>query len=198
MDREGLLELLDRYARRHPDEGATVDRIRALLETRDRAYHRDCFEPGHITSSAWIVSRESGSALLTHHRKLERWLQLGGHTDGETDVVASAIREAEEESGLARFAALPRGGPPEILDVDVHVIPARGDEPAHEHHDVRFLLEVSEKQPISAQVAESLDVRWFAPAEIAGRTDEESVLRMARKAAVWLARSPVGPGPDVG
>ena len=193
MDRETLLALLDRYEVRHPDERGTVDRIRDLLRTRERAYHRDCFAPGHITTSAWIVSQETGAALFTHHRKLGRWLQLGGHTDGDTDVVASAIREAEEESGLSRFRALPWDAGPEILDVDVHVIPARGREPAHEHHDIRFLLEVSEKQPIAASEAESLAVRWFTPEEVGARFDEESILRMGRKAADWLARRPVSP-----
>ncbi len=198
MDRAGLIDLLDRYESRFPDERPTADRIRDLLRSRERAYHRDCFDPGHITTSAWIVSQESGAALFTHHRKLGRWLQLGGHTDGETDVIASAIREAEEESGLSRFRALPRDGGPEILDIDVHVIPARGHEPAHEHHDVRFLLEVSEKQPISAQEAESLAVRWFTRDEIDLRFDEESVLRMGRKAAAWLARAPADPARSEG
>jgi 8-oxo-dGTP pyrophosphatase MutT (NUDIX family) len=193
MDRAELLDLLDGYAVRHPDEGATVDRIRALLRERERAYHRDCFSPGHITASAWIVSRESGAALFTHHRKLGRWLQLGGHTDGSTDVLASAIREAEEESGLRGFRAMPIEERPAILDVDVHLIPARGSEPAHEHHDVRFLLEVSERQAIVRQEQESHAVRWLPPDEVKSRFDEESVLRMARKAAAWLARDPVGP-----
>ena len=193
MDRDGLLELLRRYARRHPDEGSTIDRVVDLLHTRERAYHRDCFDPGHITTSAWIVSKESGAALFTHHRKLGRWLQLGGHADGETDVVAGAVREAEEESGLTGFRVLGHETGPEILDVDVHRIPARSDEPAHEHHDIRFLLQVSEEQPISTQEAESLAVRWFQPEQIAVRFHEESVLRMGRKAAEWLAREPVGP-----
>ncbi len=193
MDREALVGLLDRYETRHRDEGATLDRIRALLAEREDAFQRTCFAPGHITSSAWIVSRESGAALFTHHRKLERWLQLGGHADGETDVLASALREAEEESGLTGFRALPLEGGPEILDVDVHEIPARKDEPAHEHHDIRFLLEVSDAQPIARQERESKEVRWFMPAEVQGRFDEESILRMARKAADWGARFPVGP-----
>ncbi|MEM9176832.1 MAG: NUDIX hydrolase [Myxococcota bacterium] len=193
MDREALFGLLDRYEARHPDERTTLDRIRALLTTREDAFHRTCFAPGHITSSAWIVSRESGAALFTHHRKLERWLQLGGHADGETDVLASALREAAEESGLSGFQPLPRAGPIEILDVDVHQIPARKDEPAHEHHDIRFLLEVSEAQPIVRQERESKEVRWFTPAEIAAQIDEESILRMARKAAAWGGRLPIGP-----
>jgi 8-oxo-dGTP pyrophosphatase MutT (NUDIX family) len=193
MDREGLVRLLDRYAKRHPDELETIVRVRRLLSDREGAFHRDCFVPGHITSSAWIVSYESGAALLTHHRKLERWLQLGGHADGETDVLASAFREAEEESGLRGFESVPVAGGTEILDVDVHEIPAHGDEPAHEHHDIRFLLRVSEEQPIERQVAESKEIRWFPAEGITTLFDEESLARMARKAALWLARDPAGP-----
>lgn len=195
MDRDALILLLDRYETRHPDEGETLARVRNLLATRDRAFHRDCFEPGHITSSAWIVAKESGSALFTHHRKLARWLQLGGHADGETNVLRSALREAQEESGLKGFESLPVGSQAEILDIDVHAIPARGKEPAHEHHDIRFLLSVSEAQPIVHQASESKEVRWFSPAAIARTFEEESILRMARKADAWLARDPVGP-PD--
>lgn len=198
MDRSALLLALDRYADRHVDESETVERIRSLLRTRERAFHRDCFDPGHITSSAWIVSRERGDFLLTHHRKLERWLQLGGHTDGEADVLASALREAEEESGLSGFEALPRGGSPVILDVDVHEIPAFGSEPAHEHHDIRFLLAVSDAEPIVVPEAESHAVRWFAVGDHAPDfarppLGEESLTRMARKAHDWLSREPAGP-----
>lgn len=192
-DREALIALLERYEKRYPEERETLDRIRALLSNREDAFERTCFEPGHITSSAWIVSRESGAALFTHHRKLDRWLQLGGHADGETDVLFAAMREAEEESGLAGFRALPLEGGPEILDVDVHEIPARADEPAHEHHDIRFLLEVSEDQPIVRAKRESKEIRWFTPQEVAAQFDEESILRMARKAAKRPGRLPVAP-----
>ena len=172
-----------------------VGRIRHLLEHHERAFHRDCV-PGHITSSAWIVSRESRSVLLTHHRKLERWLQLGGHTDGEINVLSSALREAEEESGLVGFAPIPPrevASPFEIFDVDVHLIPARHDEPAHEHHDIRFLLEVSEDQEIEHQIVESKEVRWFPAEGIEAFLAEESLTRMARKATDWLSRTPPGP-----
>ena len=193
MDRADLMQLLDRYRGRHPDEMATIDRVRTLLDEDERCFFRDCF-PGHITSSAWIVSRESRSVLLTHHRKLERWLQLGGHADGESDVLASALREAEEESGLRDFSAIPRTGACEILDIDVHDIPARASEPLHQHHDIRFLFEVSEAQVIRHQENESKEVRWFLGDAIETHFDEESLLRMARKASQWLSRSPAGPG----
>ena len=192
MARADLLLLLDEYETRHQDESECIDRIRQLIAEHSNCFDRDCL-PGHITASAWIVSHESRAVLLTHHRKLDRWLQLGGHTDGEADVLAAALREAEEESGLQHFKALPESEHGTILDVDVHLIPGRGDEPAHEHHDIRFLLEVSEEQVIRHQESESHDIRWFSGDTIAGHIEEESLARMARKAALWLARVPVGP-----
>jgi 8-oxo-dGTP pyrophosphatase MutT (NUDIX family) len=185
---------LGRYVERHPEELATVDRIRRLVDEQAGCFERDSFEPGHITASAWIVSRERRSVLLTHHRKLGRWLQLGGHTDGEPDVLSAALREAREESGLLDFVVLPQVGGPEILDVDVHEIPARGSEPPHEHHDIRFLLEASEAESIRRQQAESVAMRWFPLEALDAVLGEESLARMARKAALWLDRHPVGPG----
>jgi 8-oxo-dGTP pyrophosphatase MutT (NUDIX family) len=186
MTRADLIALLERYAASHPAEEETTVRVLRLLREEARCFERDCF-PGHITASAWIVSRESRSVLLTHHRKLDRWLQLGGHTDGESDVLASALREAREESGLEALVPIPGADAPRILDVDVHEIPARVDEPAHQHHDVRFLLEASEHAPLRRQESESKALRWFPAADLAAELSEESLARMARKAADWLA-----------
>jgi len=193
MERVGLLQELERYVERQPDERATVERIRALLESGSRCFSRSCFEPGHLTASAWIVSREHRSVLLTHHRKLDRWLQLGGHADGETDLRTVALREAREESGIDHFQILPRDGAGVILDVDVHVIPAHGQEPQHEHHDIRFLLEASESVPIRRQHSESKAMAWFRGETLDSILQEESLARMARKASDWLARLPIGP-----
>lgn len=193
MTRADLIALLGRYAERHPDEHGMTRRILDLLEGEPRCFERDCF-PGHITASAWIVSRESRKVLLTHHRKLDRWLQLGGHTDGDSDVLASALREAREESGIVELVSIPSGGEPRILDVDVHEIPARTTEPAHQHHDIRFLLEASEHAPLARQRSESKALRWFPAAGIEARFSEESLARMARKAAIWLSHTPPGPG----
>jgi len=126
VHRRPLLDLLARYGARYPEEGGCVARVRALVESR-----RDCFEraclPGHVTGSAWVLSPDRDRFLLTHHRKLQRWLQLGGHADGEGDVAAVALREAREESGIGRFAFLgaEAAGGPQPIDLDVHAIPAR-------------------------------------------------------------------------
>jgi 8-oxo-dGTP pyrophosphatase MutT (NUDIX family) len=97
--------------------------------------------------------------LLLHHRKLDRWLQPGGHGDpGETTGEQVALREAFEESGIAGLsldAAAPRP-----LDVDVHDIPAHGEEPAHEHLDLRYVVRAPESARVSPALAELHEIRW--------------------------------------
>ena len=154
--------------------------------------HADCFDrtcrPGHVTASAWVDDAGRDRLLLVHHRKLDRWLQPGGHADGQADVAAAALREVAEETGLARLAARRRLG----RDADARSTststssppattpPASLIEDAHEHHDVRFL--VIADGDLTPQVSdESHDVRWFTADELHATTDEESVLRMWRK-----------------
>lgn len=187
MHRHHLNELLRRYAAEWPAERAQADRFSAFAAAHDDCLLRSCL-PGHITASAWIVSPDDGSALLTHHRKLGRWLQLGGHVDGEAEIERAALREAQEESGMAQFVFVPWAGAELVpLDLDVHPIPARKSEPLHEHWDVRFLLRAAPGQPLVTSV-ESNDLRWIPIAELPRFTDEESVLRLARKAAAVGAR----------
>ena len=175
--RQRLLELISEYAARHPDEAEVVERFVSFIEANERCFERDCWA-GHITGSAWLLNPARTHVLLTHHRKLGRWLQLGGHSDGESDTRLAAQREAEEESGLSVRLLDDR-----IFDLDVHEIPARRSDPAHCHFDVRFLFEsAGEDFSISG---ESLDLAWVPIAELEGLTDEVSVLRMGWK---WLQR----------
>ena len=176
MHREPLLNLLERYLQRWPDELVVVERFRELIQGHTSCFERDCWA-GHITGSAWLVNRSGDQVLLTHHRKLERWLQLGGHSDGEPDTILAARREAEEESGLAveLLDEVP-------LDLDVHLIPARRKDPAHHHYDVRFAFKVVGSEDFAVS-HESLDLAWVPIVEMSAYTSEESVLRMARK---WL------------
>lgn len=187
MHRKPLLELLERYLARNPDERACVDHVRQFVRANPDCFERSCVD-GHMTASAWIVSHDHASFLLTHHAKLDRWLQLGGHADGETDLAAVALREAREESGLAAFSFGSTGGEALPLDLDVHLIPARGAEPAHLHHDVRYLLVAGAEQSLRIS-SESLDLRWFPRAHAGVRLGDESLRRMARKAERVLGAS---------
>ncbi len=175
--RQRLLSLIDDYAARHPGEAGVVAEFIRFVEANERCFERDCWA-GHVTGSAWVLNPARTHVLLTHHRKLERWLQLGGHSDGESDTLLAAQREAEEESGLP-VRVLDRG----IFDLDVHEIPARRSDPAHYHYDVRFLFEA--RHDDFSVSSESLDLAWIPLAGLAEVTDEESVLRMGRK---WLQR----------
>lgn len=158
-----------------------VAAVRDFLQAYPDAFERTQ-RAGHITASAWIVDETRTHALLTHHRKLDRWLQLGGHTDGDTDVRRSALREALEESGLTSL----RLANPAIYDVDVHVIPARGSEPAHQHYDIRFAFIADRTEPLVVS-AESHDLAWRAICELDADDVDESVRRMARKSAAFFA-----------
>ena len=173
MQRRKLQEALARYAQRHPDERATVIRFTALLNDHPTCFERDCW-PGHITGSAWLVDTSGTQLLLTHHRKLNMWLQLGGHSDGETDTAAVAKREALEESGLPVSLISD-----EIFDIDVHKIPARKDDPAHEHFDIRYMLQAQHNDFVVS--AESIDLAWVSIEQLESYTDEESILRMRGK-----------------
>ena len=160
----------------------------AVINVRDQflqfaSEHVDCCERtlaiGHFTGSAWLVSADGERVLLTHHRKLGRWLQLGGHADGDGDLAAVARREAEEESGLSGLAL--EGG---IFDLDRHLIPARGNEPAHWHYDVRFVVRASDENFKVSEESHSL--AWKSIADIAADSfADESMRRMAAK---WLGR----------
>ena len=187
MHRKPLLDLLARYRAAHPEETACADRIRALVETQHNCFERACF-PGHITASAWLLSADGKRFLLTHHRKLDRWLQLGGHADGDPDVAAVALREAREESGLPelRFATL--GDTPLPIDLDIHRIPANGKDPAHQHHDVRFVLVAAPGQTIFAS-DESTSLEWFEMDALEAIADDDSVLRLGRKVRSLLEAS---------
>ncbi|WP_233842786.1 NUDIX hydrolase [Dyella sp. 2HG41-7] len=152
----------------------------AFLDEAERPFHREN-TAGHFTGSAWLVDSDGEHVLLTHHRKLNRWLQLGGHADGDSDLAAVALREACEESGLAELVV-----DPEIFDVDKHWIPARNDEPGHWHYDVRYVVRARVRDAFVVS-DESLELAWVSIRTLADEPEtDESLQRMARK---WLARA---------
>lgn len=132
--------------------------------------------PGHITGSAFIVNPGFTHTLLVHHAKLNRWLQPGGHADGDTHVAGVALREANEETGVMRLDPIGEG----IYDLDIHPIPQRKDFPMHDHYDVRYLFQASMDDPVVVS-EESHDVRWVPLAELERYNEEPSLLRLRAK-----------------
>ncbi len=168
-----------RYADRWAEEASTAADFTELLADTDDPYRRERLA-GHFTASAWLVSADGERLLMTHHRKLDRWLQLGGHADGDTDLAQVALREAEEESGLSGLVV-----EPEMFDLDRHWIPERGDVPGHWHYDVRYVVRATANEAFAVS-EESLALAWR---EIASLRDEPgidpSIVRMANK---WVSK----------
>lgn len=177
MHRTPLLQALAQYHTRYPDESRLIERFESFVRG-----HTDCFERslliGHITGSAWVVNEPGTHVLLTHHRKLNMWIQLGGHADGDADVCRVARREAKEESGLVKLVPVTEG----IFDVDIHTIPERGDEPEHFHYDVRYAFRALGSDRFTV-TEESHALSWTPVEDLSAYTDEISMHRMARK---WL------------
>ena len=176
-----------------PAEGRTEEdsqedfwsRFRALLQ------QTGCFDrshlPGHFTGSALVATPSLDRVLLTLHAKLNRWLQLGGHADGDPRLDEVAMREAREESGLEELHFLPYGSvfdrPPSdspIFDLDIHLIPARKTEPEHAHYDARFLIIANRPEAIAIS-HESHELRWFPIEEAFRVTGERSMHRQFEK-----------------
>ena len=175
MNRQPLMKLLTDYLAKNSEEAETINRFKGFVSN-----YEDCFErsqlAGHVTGSAWVVNEAGTHVLLTHHKKLNKWFQLGGHADGESNILKAAMIEVAEESGLEAFEPISGA----IFDVDIHAIPARGGEPEHYHYDVRFaVLATGSDEYIVSE--ESHDLSWVEIANIEEYTQEESMLRMARK-----------------
>lgn len=177
MHRTQLLNLLENYKTKFSNENLVADKFINFVKNNSECFERT-LEQGHITGSAWVLNEERTQTLLTHHRKLDKWLQLGGHVDGNSDVLAEAIREVEEESGLTNLTLISDG----IFDLDVHLIPANKKEPEHYHYDIRFLFTTNHPDDISIS-DESNDLKWIELNEIEKYTDEPSINRMVIKSS---------------
>ena len=169
-----LIDLIAGYKISYPEEENFIYQFQALL-MHPSAFNRDHL-PGHITGSTWVINPNRSMVLLHHHRKLNKWLQPGGHADGDKNVLRVALRELEEETGIKKSKQLVNG----IFDLDIHPIPARKDFPEHLHYDVRFCFEVEEYEPIIVST-ESLDVKWMSFDELKSNTINASLFRMMEK-----------------
>lgn len=172
--RELLLAALSAYEASHSVESAVCDRFIEFVRTHADSLSRSC-RSGHVTGSAFVVDPTMRKTLLVHHAKLDKWLQPGGHCEPSETSAEAAVRETLEETGVEAAPSVR-----EIFDIDVHPIPARGEEPAHAHYDVRYLIVA---EPGATTVSdESRAVEWVDLDEAVRRTPEPSITRMAAKA----------------
>jgi 8-oxo-dGTP pyrophosphatase MutT (NUDIX family) len=180
--RKLLLDDLEGYPEAWPqDDRSLWARYREFVSNTPDCCQR-WNQAGHCTGSAFVSCPQGEKVLLLYHPFLQRWLQPGGHADGDPDLLAVALREAHEETGLPLQRLRPyRGNGVRVpFDLDIHAIPARKNEPDHWHYDLRYLVIASPQDPL---VPETPDLRlaWLSLDEVAERTDEESVLRLVRK-----------------
>ena len=157
MRRELLRQQLENY---HPTDGheiASKARMLDFLNTYENCFDRE-LSCGHFTGSCWIENHDGTKFLLTLHKKIGLWLQLGGHADGCEDLQQVALKEAREESGLQNFELISN----DIFDVDIHMIEPYRGVPAHYHYDVRFLFRAIDDDDAIKISEESNDLKWFS------------------------------------
>lgn len=144
--------------------------------------HENCFDrslaPGHVTGSAWVVNPDRTHVLMLHHRKLNLWLQPGGHADGDADITRVVLKETSEETGvdLAHIRLISEN----IFDVDVHTVHASKHDPRHEHFDIRFLVEIDDQIPLPGN-DESHQIGWIPLEQVPRFNNARSIYRMIQK-----------------
>lgn len=158
-----------------------ANRVVNLIETEGLAFSRKLLT-GHVTASAFLINKQRDKVLLTHHAKLGKWLQLGGHCDGIKDPRFAALKEAYEESGLERVDHISD----HILDIDIHGIPEHKGIPAHLHYDIRYALEADDQQPLIIS-DESNDLKWVPLLELEDYNSEPSLLVFRDKLPAFLS-----------
>lgn len=172
--------LMQSYLHHHPNENQVVQDFIEFYQSSAQAFERSHLV-GHFTASAMLVHPQGEAGLMTHHKKLNRWLQLGGHADGIQDLYQVALQEAHEESGIEGIQLLST----EILDIDVHEIPARPDEPAHLHWDLRFLMQAPQEE---FQVSEESHNLAWVPFNDPRWLQEDSLRRLMEKSKAQLTK----------
>jgi len=176
MNRRPLKNLLLNYLQKFPEEKETIYSVISFLDNDIECFERHNWS-GHFTGSAWVLDRKKSAILMTHHRQLDRWLQLGGHADGNANLMEVALTEAREESGLKNFKLLSS----EIFDLDIHPIPDHGETPSHHHYDIRFIMETRHGPEDIIISDESHDVAWVPLDEILILNPEPALKRMLEK-----------------
>lgn len=174
MTRKELVQQVENYLPFDQTEKAMCERLLSFMQENENCFERTLLI-GHITASAWLLNEKTEEVLLIHHKKLNKWLQPGGHCDGDENVFRVARKEVLEETGI-------QVGPQKekIFDIDIHSIPERKGVPEHDHYDVRFKFVLQDNiKPIQNEESNALE--WISIDTIENYTQEPSILRMVKK-----------------
>lgn len=183
--KEELIRLLEEHVPFDATEAAHREKALVFLRGTEHVTSPETLE-GHVTASAMILSPDLDAILLTHHKKLQRWLCLGGHIENDATLFDAALREAREESGIKNFDLLQN----KLFDVDVHTIPAHGNTPEHLHYNLRILLRAATRD---TQVSEeSTHLKWFSvPDALKLKGTDSGMRRMLLKVRALLAEKSI-------
>ena len=173
MNAELVRSLLEKHIPFDEKEKSHLRDIISLLDAGDDAWSREHYGPGHLTASAFVVEASTRTVALIFHGKLKRWLQPGGHVENEdSDILSAARRELTEETGMNVSEDGWR-----LLDVDIHLIPQRSNQPEHRHFDLRFALLLNEGiRPSIIGADDAIEARWM-PLQALKESGEAGLLR---------------------
>jgi len=177
MHRQELLSLLNNYQTAYIEEAGMATKTRLFVMQHENCFDRQ-LSVGHVSGSAWVVNPARTHVLLLHHRKLNLWLQPGGHADGDPDILRVILNEASEETGISleHIHLLHQN----IFDIDVHIVHESIHDTRHTHYDIRFLVEIDDRLPIPGN-QESHQIAWV-PLNLVPRFNNAlSFHRLARK-----------------
>jgi 8-oxo-dGTP pyrophosphatase MutT (NUDIX family) len=176
MDGTELRKLLSSYQPEDDTEAISKDRMLHLLESGEEAWNRAHYNPGHFTASTYVVDPISGTLAMVFHGKLKRWLQPGGHVEAsDPSILSSAQRELAEETGLNPL------GQWRLIDLDIHTIPARKNQPQHEHFDCRFLCVLKPGESRALRAADDAEQADWKPLGYLAQSEEVGMVRVFHK-----------------
>jgi 8-oxo-dGTP pyrophosphatase MutT (NUDIX family) len=182
MNKQPILDLLENHQTSFVEEIEFQKQMIDFLEQNDDFALRSNLI-GQITGSAWVVNKEHTKALLIHHKKLNKWLQIGGHIEATDQTIEETVlREVKEESGLKTLKLLSSS----IYDIDIHTIPQNKEVAEHLHFDIRLIIEADENEALIPQNEEILDIKWYDLHEVQNLTEsttttDQSIKRMVDK-----------------
>ena len=168
---ENIMQKLEQYIPYNEQEAMDKKLMLQLMQLHPDIFHRSCLD-AHMTASAWVVNAERNKVLLAYHNLYQSWAWLGGHADGETDLLQTALREVQEESGIQSAVPVTE----ELYSIEI--LPVCGHEkrgvyvPTHLHLNVTYLLQADDREQTRIQADENSAVGWFALEEAVQRSAE--------------------------